>query len=254
VLLCALSGYSAERTVLTLDGEWDITDSKTADALPTHFEHKTPVPGLAHSSTPPFADVDLFDSRQVLQNRVAEGKLPQTALVSNAGVSRQDRHWFWYHRTFEVAGKRSVAILRINKAQFGARVWLNGQAVGEHLPCFTAAIFDVTNVIQWNGKNDLIVRVGAHPGTLPDRVSAGTDFEKNRWTPGIYDSVSLQLSDNPVIESVQVAPKLSESSILVQTKLRNHGPAVASFNQRPCLEIIVRCCQNASAGNFFAAG
>jgi beta-galactosidase/beta-glucuronidase len=65
---------------------------------------------------------------------------------------------------------------------------------------------------------------------LPDSVSAGTDFEKNRWTPGIYDSVSLQLSDNPVIESVQVAPKLSDSSILVQTKLRNHGAAVASFN------------------------
>ena len=42
-----------------------------------------------------------------------------------------------------------------------------------------------------------MIRVGAHPGVLPATVSAGTDFEKNRWTPGIYDSVSLALSDNP---------------------------------------------------------
>ena len=230
LLLCAVSGYSAERTALSLDGEWDITDSKAADALPAHFNHKTPVPGLAHSSTPAFADVDLFDSRQLIQNRVGQGKLPKTALVRNAGVPRQERNWFWYHRRFEVTGQRSVAILRINKAQFGAKVWLNGQVVGEHLPCFTAAIFDVTNTIRWNGKNDLIIRVGAHPGVLPETVSAGTDFEKNRWTPGIYDSVSLQLSDSPVIEGVQVAPRLADSSILVQTTVQNHGAAASSFN------------------------
>jgi hypothetical protein len=76
-----------------------------ADVIPTHFEHKTPVSGL----TPAFADVDLFYSRQVIQNRVAEGKL-RTALVRNAGAARQDRNWFWYHRTFEVDEECSLAI------------------------------------------------------------------------------------------------------------------------------------------------
>src|SRR6476661_8241803 len=95
LLLFAPLSHGAERTTLSLDGEWDITDSKTADALPAHFDHKTPVPGLVHSSTPPFPDVDKFDSRQVIQNRVSQGKLPKTALVQNAGVSRQDRNWFW---------------------------------------------------------------------------------------------------------------------------------------------------------------
>lgn len=230
LLFCSLSARATDRTVIALDGQWEITDSKAAGPPPSHFDHRTPVPGLAHSSTPAFPDVDLFDSRQVIQNRVGQGKLPATALVQTAGVSHQERNWFWYHRTFEVAGKRTVAVLRINKAQFGAAVWLNGQKVGEHLPCFTAAVFDVTAALRWNGKNDLIVRVGAHPGVLPESVSAGTDFEKNRWTPGIYDSVSLQLSDNPAIESVQVAPRLADSSILVQTRLRNYGDAATSFN------------------------
>ena len=67
------------------------------------------------------------------------------------------------------------------------------------------------------------MRIGAHPGVLPASVPAGTDFEKLKWTPGIYDSVSLALADNPLIESVQVAPRIASSEILVETKLRNAG-------------------------------
>src|SRR2546429_135999 len=125
----------------------------------------------------------------LIQNRVRAGKQPKSAIVFNAGVPHQDRNWFWYHRTFEVPVLRSVAILGINKAQFGAAVWLNGVKIGDHLPCFTAAIFDVSQAVR-RGSNELIVRVGAHPGVLPASVSGGTDFEKIRWTPGIYDNVS----------------------------------------------------------------
>jgi len=219
----ALQAWAGGRVTISLDGQWEITDSKAADAIPTQFGHTTPVPGLAHSSIPAFPDVDEFDSRQVIQNRIKQHKLPETAMVTTAGVSRQDRNWFWYRRAFQAQAKRAVAILRINKAQFGAAVWLNGRKIGEHLPCFTAAEFNVTDAIRWNGANDLIIRIGAHPGVLPEMVSGGTDFEKNRWTPGIYDSVSVRFSDNPSITGVQVAPKLSDSSIVVQTVVRNYG-------------------------------
>ncbi len=224
----AVSLCAAERTTISLDGQWDITDSKDPGALPSAYDHRAPVPGLAHSATPPFPHVDEFDSRQVIQNRVSKGMLPKSALVNNAGISRQDRNWFWYRRIFTIPALHSVATLRINKAQFGAAVWLNGKKVGEHFPCFTAAMFDASGVVR-QGTNELIVRVGAHPGVLPETVSGGTDFEKNRWTPGIYDSVSLTLSDNPAIETVQVAPKLADSNILVQTKVCNHSVAPVSF-------------------------
>lgn len=208
LLFCTVSPCVAQREVIALDGQWDIADSQVADVLPTEFVHQAPVPGLAHSSTPGFPDSDAFSSRQLILNRIAQGQSPASELVRNAGVSGQDRNWFWYHRSFKLAGKRNVAVLHINKAQFGAAVWLNGKKIGEHLPCFTAAIFDVSDFVRWDRPNDLIVRVGAHPGVLPKTVSGGTDFEKNRWTPGIYDSVFLTLSDNPVITTVQVAPKL----------------------------------------------
>src|SRR5262249_46616473 len=127
VLLAAAASLGAQisgRTTISLNGSWDIEDSRDPNATPTAWRHKVPVPGLAHSSIPPFPHVDEFDSRQLIQNRVSNGLLPKSALVSTAGVSHQDRNWFWYRRTFEIPTKRTVAILRINKAQFGAAVWL----------------------------------------------------------------------------------------------------------------------------------
>ncbi|PYX61208.1 MAG: hypothetical protein DMG76_00335 [Acidobacteria bacterium] len=228
VAASTLSLWATDRTTISLNGTWQIEDSKEAEAIPVAWNHKVPVPGLAHSAQPPFPQVDQFDSRMLLQNRVGQGGLPNGATVYNAGVSRQERNWLWYQRRFEVSDTKSVAILRINKAQFGAAVWLNGVKIGDHLPCFTAATFDVSNALR-RGSNELIVRVGAHPGVLPASVSGGTDFEKIRWTPGIYDNVSLALSENPVIDGVQVAPKIVDSSIVVQTALRNLGNNSVSF-------------------------
>lgn len=224
-----LSLWGAERTTISLNGTWDIEDSKEAEAIPVAWQHKVPVPGLAHSAQPAFPQVDQFDSRMLIQNWVGAGKLPKSAFVYNAGVPRQDRNWFWYHRTFEVSATSRVATLRINKAQFGAAVWLNGVKIGDHFPCFTAAVFNVSNAIR-RGQNDLIMRVGAHPGVLPPTVSGGTDYEKIRWTPGIYDSVSIALSENPAIESVQVAPRIADSSIVVQTLVHNFGTNPVEFS------------------------
>jgi hypothetical protein len=220
---------ATDRATLSLDGTWDIEDSKDPGDIPKIWNHTVPVPGLAHSAQPPFPQVDQFDSRQLILNRARDGKVPASAIVQSAGVSRQERNWFWYRRTFDVPSLRRVAILRINKAQFGATVWVNGRKLGEHLPCFTAAIFDISSAIR-QGQNELIVRIGAHPGVLPLTVSAGTDFEKIRWTPGIYDRVSVTLSDNPSIESIQIAPRLSDSSIVVQSVVRNVAKQPISFD------------------------
>jgi beta-galactosidase len=233
LLLSLCSGLDAAaqqgRTVLSLNGTWDIADSVSPDTPPTAFPRKVPVPGLAHSAHPPFPDVDLFDSREIIANRVRRGELPESANVTSAGVSRQQRNYFWYRATFDPRSKQAHAILKINKAQFGIAVWLNGKKIGEHFPCFTAAFFDLAPNVRWSAPNELLIRVGAHPGVLPPSVSAGTDFEKNRWTPGIYDDVSIMLSGDPVISTVQVAPHLDPSQIEVQTRLHNYSGHPVDF-------------------------
>ncbi len=214
------------RTTISLDGQWDVDDSVSPDAMPKEYTHKVPVPGLTHSAVPAFPDVDQFQSRELLWNLYRQKRISKAELEKvgdAAGISHQKRNYFWYRRVFEAPAKNAVALLRINKAQFGAVVYLNGKRIGEHDPCFTSVTFDVTRAIHWGASNELVVRIGAHPGVLPRNVIGGTDFEKNRWTPGIYDDVTLMTMSNPVISVVQAAPQLTSSSVLVQTELHNYA-------------------------------
>ena len=226
---------SAPRITVSLDGTWKLADSLTAEQIPASFDHHGPVPGMANLATPPFPDVDRFDSREYLANQVHHKLLPESTVTDvPIGIPRQNRTFFWYQRTFRVQGRKQVAMLKINKAQFGTAVWLNGKKIGEHTACFTAGYFDLSNAINWQGENTLLVRIGAHPAALPPTIACGTDQEKSKWTPGIYDSVSLMLSDNPVIQQIQVAPRLDTSEIVVQTVLKNHAatPITTTLRQR----------------------
>ena len=95
-LALAAGAWGGERVTLSLDGEWQIEDSVAADAMPREWHHRVPVPGLAHLAQPGFADVDQFDSKEVIVNRVNKGKLPESALVEGAGIPHQNRNYFWY--------------------------------------------------------------------------------------------------------------------------------------------------------------
>ncbi len=232
--LCVLllSPVSAQRVTVPLDGTWQIEDSQAPTEFPKVWRHEVPVPGLANLASPPFPNVDLFDSRELIDNRIRAKALPESARIDAVGISRQQRNYFWYRRTFRVQERKQVAILKIGKAQFGTRVWLNGKNVGDHSGCFTAGYFDLTKAMKWESDNELIVRVGAHPAALPPFVPTGTDLEKLKWTPGIYDKISISLSDNPVIETVQVASKLEPPRIVVQTLVRNYGDASTTASIR----------------------
>ncbi len=228
-LLLAPAPLLADRLTLSLDGTWHIADSQGRDAMPQRFEHTGPVPGLADLAQPFFPDVDGFYSREHLANRIRAKLSPEPWLTNYwLGKVNQDRNYFWYRKTFRAPAQRAIALLKINKAQFGTAVWLNGQKLGEYSGCFTASYFYLQKAIHWNQENTLLVRIGAHPAVLPDTYPTGSDFEKIKWTPGIYDSVSVIFCENPLIQTVQVAPRVARSEILVQTRITNTGPAAVT--------------------------
>lgn len=224
----------AERTTVSLDGRWQIADSEARDTPPARFDHTVPVPGLANLAQPAFTNVDAFYSREHLANRI-RAKLAPAEWLTNYwnGKVDQDRNYFWYRRTFRAPTARDVALLKIGKAQFGTAVWLNGHKIGEYTGCFSASYFHLEDTIRWQAENTLLVRIGAHPAVLPDNYPSGSDFEKIKWTPGIYDGVSVSYCDNPLIESVQVAPRAATSEIVVQTVVTNCGatPVSTSLSQ-----------------------
>ncbi|MCX8038774.1 MAG: hypothetical protein N3D11_17325 [Candidatus Sumerlaeia bacterium] len=214
---------NAERTILPLDGRWQIAESVDADKTPATFDRTVAVPGLVKLAQPPFSGMEEIQS-------AAESKARTPAKTAEF---QPLRNYFWYRTEFKwphakgASAHPQVAILKINKAQFGTAVWLNGRKIGEHLHCFTAGFFDLTPAMNWQGTNQLVVRIGAHRAVLPPSVVAGSDAEKHQWTPGIYDSVAVSFCDNPVIESVQIAPRIQSSDILVQTSVKNYGKPVA---------------------------
>ena len=189
------AGSTGSRQVVSLDGRWEIAES-TMDSVPQQFRHNVPVPGLVDMATPAFVEV---------------------------GQKSERREAFWYRRTFTVNGTiPKVALLKIHKAKYGARVFLNGQLAGEHLPCFTPALFDVSGHLKGSGAtNEIIVRVGAFRDSVPQSIASGWDFEKYKYIPGIYDSVELILTGSPHIIRVQTVPEIDKGTVRVLADIQN---------------------------------
>jgi beta-galactosidase len=198
------------RQVLSLDGTWEIAEGGM-DVIPGTFERKVPVPGLVTLSEPPFEQAG-----PTVPDRT---KVPQKD-------PRRDA--FWYRRSFNFNGPvPEVAMIKVAKAMFGSRVYLNGQLIGDHAPSFTPGYFDVRQALR-AGENVVHIRVGADRDAVTLALPSGFDVEKERYIPGIFDSVALITSGTPHIVNVQVAPDITNSLILVQTELRNVGATVGA--------------------------
>jgi beta-galactosidase len=208
ILLCVpcLIGNAKENTghrhVIALDGTWQIAEGKM-DAVPTTFDRTVAVPGLVSLAHPAFIE-------------------PGPKVADRQSVPQKDprRDAFWYRRTFKVDGSiPETATLKVGKAMFGTRVILNGQLLGDHLPCFTPGYFDAKKALKI-GKNELLIRVGADRDSVTQAIPSGFDFEKERYIPGIFDSVELILAGTPNILNAQVVPDISKGQARVRLWLK----------------------------------
>ncbi len=193
-VLLARVAHAEPRQVIDLSGSWQITEG-SMDEVPTEFGHKVPVPGLVDLAEPPFDAV---------------GAVPEDPRDRGTRPADPKRQAFWYRTTFTIEGPvPSVAQLKLYKAKFGTRVFLNGRLLGDHAPNFTPAYFSLLPHVLGNGQeNELIIRIGASPSAGLPAVPWGFDFEKIRYVPGIYDRVELILADTPHVVNVQTVPDL----------------------------------------------
>jgi hypothetical protein len=68
---------------------------------------------------------------------------------------------------FEVSETKGVAILRVNKARFGAAGWTDGLKIGSHFPCFAAVKFAVSNAIGQRNEGFDLTGVATGPAACP---------------------------------------------------------------------------------------
>ena len=169
---------NAQREIVNLNGVWEIEESISAAKIPSEFTHSVEVPGLTNMATPHFEGVDKFYSIEYYSNYWAKPTLVKLDInpdTMKIGYSFQQRNYFWYRRTFETKPGYEVVILKINKAQFGTLVIINGKKAGEYNGCFTSQEYDITSFLKKKGTNEILIRIGAHPAVLPISVPAGND-------------------------------------------------------------------------------
>jgi hypothetical protein len=86
------------------------------------------------------------------------------------------------------------------------------------VPCWTPGFFNAKTALK-PGENEVVMRVGADRDAIGRAYPDGFDFEKARYIPGIFDSVTLILSGTPRIENVQVAPDIAGHQAKVRVYL-----------------------------------
>jgi len=200
---------------LSLNGTWEVASSHN-EHPPTEFGHTVPVPGYLDQAEPEFPGVGRLASFWLKHGETAPGY-----------------GWFWYRRTFELSDRIPPGVrLVIHKAAFGTEVWLNGERAGAHAPSHTPGWFDLSGQVQ-PGTNELLVRVGAHPGKS-DAVS-GLEPERRRMLPGIWDEVELHFDNGIYLEHLQIAPSPEAGTVRIAADIFSR-----EGNEFPSIEIQLR--------------
>ncbi|MDR3268106.1 MAG: hypothetical protein LBT83_03460, partial [Tannerella sp.] len=191
--MCSFAQAAESRQVIHLNGEWQF--AKTEGALPTVYHSVVQVPGLVDLAKPS---------------------------VDTAGVLYKDG-WYWHKRTFSMTGSGfDVVQLKIFKAKYHTKVYVNGQYAGENYYCFTPSYFDIKPFLKAGQTNEIVIGVGCKD-QLPDTIPNGNDYEKTRYIPGIYDNVEITCSNKPFIDNIQCVPDIKNGKLRVVAEIETES-------------------------------
>lgn len=133
--------------------------------------------------------------------------------------------------------------IRVGSANYFARVWVNGQAVGEHHGGHLPFAFEISTQLKWGEANTIAVQVENH--LHPNRVPAGANQRGafgsspfgNSYPPanfdfypyaGIHRPVILYSVPNTRIEDVTVTTDIQGSAGIVNITVKQLGTAAVT--------------------------
>ena len=188
-------GDSMTRKTISLNGTWYVAEG-SMDSLPEEFTSEVIVPGLIDMASPAFDET---------------------------GRKSDLREAFWYQKNFTIEEDiPEYALVKIHKAKFGIKVFLNGNEIGASQSCFTPNVFEITKFLHGgNQTNSLIIRVGAQPDAVAADMPWGHDFEKLKYIPGIYDNVEIILTGSIHVVRTQIVPDVSNESVRIVSIIEN---------------------------------
>lgn len=119
----------------------------------------------------------------------------------------------WYHRTFTVPQRwwGDRVFLRFGAVDYFAKVWINGDPVCDVESGYLSFEVDITDQIEPEGANDLVVRV--HDPNDHQQQPVG---KQHRWyarTSGIWQTVWLEPRGETHIAAVHFAPEIDSGDV-----------------------------------------
>jgi len=145
----------------------------------------------------------------------------------------------WYVREFYVPSgwKGQRILVRIGSANYFARVWVNGVAVGEHEGGHLPFAFDITEHVTWDGANTIAIQVEnvlepsrVPPGNMPGGLMAlmrgypATSFDFFPYA-GVHRPVILYAVPPTHIDDVTVTTEIEGDRGLVHVRVSQQGVA-----------------------------
>ncbi len=209
------------RLTIPLTGDWDAADDAgDGRTPPTRFAGRTPVPGTLAHADPAFPNIGAFRHGRLSDfGRRVHGRYDGRPTPDHA---EHERRWIWMRTTFRLPEARRHVWLELPQAHFGAEVFCNGRSMGMQHDPFSCRRYALA--VDAHGVNELSIRLGAHPGMVPESVCAGSDTQKDAWHPGLPDGARLIASDGLLLPRAQVVPEPQAERIRVVWY--PHGPGV----------------------------
>lgn len=199
----------------------------------------------------------------VLTTMIDRGVYPDPDFgLNNLAIPESlNKRSYWYRVEFETP-RQSIGHhlnLTFNGINYAAEVWLNGHDLGSIKGAFIRGMFDVSSLMNKDGRNALAVRIlpPPHPGIPQEQSVAGGPGENGGalcldgptfvategwdWIPairdrnmGIWQDVVLSVSDTLQIGDSQVITRLplpdtSSADVEITVPVHNHsGQAVSA--------------------------
>ena len=175
------------------------------------------------------AELNLSSPEKKIPN-LPSGNWQKIAVPSNWFLQGQDLEGVvWYRHKFRTnpSWLNQVVKLKFSGVDYAADVWLNGKYLGFHEGYFAPFIFQISDKLNTDDENVLLVRVNSpkepakvdwslhkrllkgifgHHDTRPGGAWSERGQEQN--TGGIWAPVSLEVSNQLAIDSVHITPNL----------------------------------------------
>jgi len=205
------------RTVISLNGEWEFDQTKTAFP-PARFTRKIPVPGLIHLAVPRVAEYNKF---------FQSGE--QDAVIQENHNFIEDMDYTpmynWYRKKIRIDQNLSgqQLFLTIKKSQYTTMLYVNGMFIGRSIECWTPIDMDITGAVKFGEENEILILVGDR-AWLPSEAAGGTDKEKAHYLPGIWDDVFISATGKIRVDRVLFLPSLAKKTVTAKILVRSLYP------------------------------